>query len=203
MIRINLLPFRAARKKENIRKQVSVFFLCLLLVLIVLGWVHFYLGSKQTRLTTDVADTKKELALYEQKNEEIKEIRKKLQELEMRQNVIQDLEKKRFEPVHILDELAGKIVAERMWLTRLTINANQMDLDGIALDNKTVADFIDNLEKLPEFDEQQKVMYERVRLNRLQQEEIRNLAMKKFEISAIKAAAASEAVPADKKNRRK
>lgn len=203
MIRINLLPFRAARKKENIRKQVSVFFLCLLLVLIVLGWVHFYLGSKQTRLTTDVADTKKELALYEQKNEEIKEIRKKLQELEMRQNVIQDLEKKRFEPVHILDELAGKIVAERMWLTRLTINANQMDLDGIALDNKTVADFIDNLEKLPEFDEPQKVMYERVRLNRLQQEEIRNLAMKKFEISAIKAAAASEAVPADKKNRRK
>ena len=203
MIRINLLPFRAARKKENIRKQVSVFFLCLLLVLIVLGWVHFYLGSKQTRLTTDVADTKKELALYEQKNEEINEIRKKLQELEMRQNVIQDLEKKRFEPVHILDELAGKIVAERMWLTRLTINANQMDLDGIALDNKTVADFIDNLEKLPEFDEQQKVMYERVRLNRLQQEEIRNLAMKKFEISAIKAAAASEAVPADKKNRRK
>lgn len=203
MIRINLLPFRAARKKENIRKQVSVFFLCLLLVLIVLGWVHFYLGSKQTRLTTDVADTKKELALYEQKNEEIKEIRKKLQELEMRQNVIQDLEKKRFEPVHILDELAGKIVAERMWLTRLTINANQMDLDGIALDNKTVADFIDNLEKLPEFDKQQKVMYERVRLNRLQQEEIRNLAMKKFEISAIKAAAASEAVPADKKNRRK
>ena len=203
MIRINLLPFRAARKKENIRKQVSVFFLCLLLVLIVLGWVHFYLGSKQTRLTTDVADTKKELALYKQKNEEIKEIRQKLQELEMRQKVIQDLENKRFEPVHILDELAGKIVAERMWLTRLTINANQMDVDGIALDNKTVADFIDNLEQLPELEEQQKVMYERVRLNRLQQEEIRNIAMKKFEISAIKAAAAPEAVSSDKKNRRK
>jgi type IV pilus assembly protein PilN len=203
MIRINLLPFRAARKKENIRKQVSVFFLCLLLVLIVLGWVHFYLGSKQSRLTADVADTKKELALYKQKNEEIKEIRKKLQELEMRQNVIQDLEKKRFEPVHILDELAKKIVAERMWLTRLTINANQMDVDGIALDNKTVADFIDNLEQLPELEEQQKAMYERVRLNRLQQEEIRNLAMKKFEISAIKAAPAPEAVPSDKKNRRK
>ena len=91
MIRINLLPFRAARKKENIRRQVSIFFLCLLLVVIVLGWVHFYLGSKQKNLTTNVADTKKELALYKKKNAEIKEIRKKLEDLEKRQNVIQDV----------------------------------------------------------------------------------------------------------------
>jgi len=202
MIRINLLPFRAARKKENIRKQVSVFFLCLLLVLVVLGWVHFYLGGKQTRLTTNVADTKKELALYKQKNAEIREIRKKLQDLEMRQKVIQDLEKKRFEPVHILDELADKIVAERMWLTRLDIRSNQMDLDGIALDNNTVADFMDNLEELPELNEQQLPMYEKVRLNRLQQEEIRNLAMKRFEISAIKKVA-PETAPTDKNKSRK
>ena len=202
MIRINLLPFRAARKKENIRKQVSVFFLCLMLVVIVLAWVHFYLGSKQTRLTANVTDTKKELALYKQKNEEIKEIRKKLQDLEMRQNVIKDLEKQRFEPVHILDELTGKIVNERMWLTRLNITANQMDVDGIALDNNTVANFIDNLEGLSKLEDPQANMYERVRLNKLQQEEIRNLNMKKFEISALKMVT-PEVEPESKTNKRK
>jgi len=202
MIRINLLPFRAARKKENIRKQVSVFFLCLMLVMIVLVWVHFYLGSKQNRLTATVTDTKKELSLYKQKNEEIKEIRKKLQDLEMRQNVIQDLEKQRFEPVHILDELTGKIVAERMWLTRLNITANQMDVDGIALDNNTVANFIDNLEGLSKLDSPQSHMYERVRLNKLQQEEIRSLNMKKFEISALKMVA-PEPEPDPKTKKRK
>ena len=202
MIRINLLPFRAARKKENIRKQVSVFFLCLMLVMIVLAWVHFYLGSKQTRLTANVTDTKKELALYKQKNEEIKEIRKKLQDLEMRQNVIKDLEKQRFEPVHILDELTGKIVNERMWLTRLNITANQMDVDGIALDNNTVANFIDNLEGLSKLEDPQVNMYERVRLNKLQQEEIRNLNMKKFEISALKMVT-PEVEPESKTNKRK
>ena len=153
MIRINLLPFRAARKKENIRRQVSVFFLCLLLVMVVLVWVHFYLGNKQTRLTTSVSDTKKELALYKKKNDEINEIRKKLKDLEMRQNVIEDLEKQRFEPVHIMEELTDKIVPERMWLTRLNIGGNQMDIDGIALDNKTVADFIDNLERISKLNE--------------------------------------------------
>ena len=35
MIRINLLPFRAARKKENVRRQVSVFLLSLVLVVII------------------------------------------------------------------------------------------------------------------------------------------------------------------------
>ena len=202
MIRINLLPFRAARKKENIRKQVSVFFLCLLLVIIVLGWVHFYLGSKQTRLTTNVTDTKKELALYKKKNEEIKEIRQKLQDLEMRQQVIQDLEKQRFEPVHILDELTGKIVAERMWLTRLDINSNQMDVDGIALDNNTVANFIDNLETISKLNEPQSHLYEKVRLNKLQQEEIRNLNMKKFEITALKVTKPVE-TPDEQKGKRK
>ncbi len=185
MIRINLLPFRAARKKENIRKQVSVFFLCLMLVMIVLVWVHFYLGSKQTRLTANVTDTKKELALYKQKNDEIKEIRKKLQDLEMRQNVIKDLEKQRFLPVHILDELTGEIVAERMWLTSLEIEGNQMNVDGIALDNNTVANFITNLEGMPKLNDPHSPMYEKVRLNKLQQEQIRNINMKSFEITAL------------------
>ncbi|MGD9329740.1 MAG: PilN domain-containing protein [Desulfobacterales bacterium] len=202
MIRINLLPFRAARKKENIRKQVSVFMLCFLLVLIILVWVHFSLGRKQTRLTTNVSDTKKELALYKKKNEEIKEIRKKLKDLEMRQNVIQDLEKKRFEPVHIMDELTGKIVNERMWLTRLDIQSDKMDIDGIALDNKTVADFIDNLEMISKMEEKNEVMYPKVRLNKLQQEEIRNLNMKRFEITALKMVQPPE-VPDDKTKQRK
>jgi type IV pilus assembly protein PilN len=202
MIRINLLPFRAARKKENIRRQVSVFFLCLLLVMVVLVWVHFFLGSKQKRLTTNVSDTKKELALYQAKNAEINEIRKKLQDLEMRQNVIQDLEKQRFEPVHIMDELTNKIVPERMWLIRLNIQGNQMDVDGIALDNKTVADFIDNLESLSKLNDPKAQMYEKVRLNKLQQEEIRNLNMKKFEISALKLVKLPEE-PDDKKSKRK
>jgi type IV pilus assembly protein PilN len=170
--------------------------------MIVLVWVHFYLGNKQTRLTTSVSDTKKELALYKKKNDEINEIRKKLKDLEMRQNVIEDLEKRRFEPVHIMEELTEKIVAERMWLTRLNIGSNQMDIDGIALDNKTVADFMDNLEEISQLNERSSHLYEKVRLNRLQQEEIRSLNMKKFEISAIKMATLPEK-PNDKKNKRK
>ena len=37
MIRINLLPFRAARKKENVRRQISLFLLSLAFLLVVSG----------------------------------------------------------------------------------------------------------------------------------------------------------------------
>lgn len=77
-----------------------------------------------------------------------------------------------------------------------------MDIDGIALDNKTVADFIDNLESLSKLNDKTAPMFEKVRLNKLQQEEIRGLNMKKFEISAIKMVKLPEE-PDDKKNQRK
>jgi type IV pilus assembly protein PilN len=36
MIRINLLPFRAARKRENIRRQISVYIGIVILTLAVI-----------------------------------------------------------------------------------------------------------------------------------------------------------------------
>ena len=41
MIRINLLPVRAAQKKEKLRSQLSIFILCLLLVCIGCGALYF------------------------------------------------------------------------------------------------------------------------------------------------------------------
>jgi type IV pilus assembly protein PilN len=37
MIRINLLPFRAARKKENIRRQLSIYVLSVVCLLLLMG----------------------------------------------------------------------------------------------------------------------------------------------------------------------
>ena len=50
MIRINLLPFRTERKKENVRRQVSLFLLSLALVLLVLFYYNWSLNSKIKKL---------------------------------------------------------------------------------------------------------------------------------------------------------
>ena len=205
MIRINLLPFRAARKKENVRRQVSVFLLSLVLVLIVLGWIHFYLQSKHKKITTNVAEVKKELELYKKKDREIIELRKKLQTLEQRQKVIEGLEAKRFKPVHILDNLTQKVVPKRMWLTKLSLKGNQMELAGIAVDNNTVANFMDNIETIPKLTTDKEPpgpLYRRVRLTSVQQQKVQVVNMKKFQLTALEAAP-QQVKPEKKKAKKK
>ena len=65
MIRINLLPFRAARKKENIRRQVSIFVLSLVFLLIILVYYNWSLGSKIDDLDAQIKQTESELNEYD------------------------------------------------------------------------------------------------------------------------------------------
>jgi len=75
MIRLNLLPFRAARKKENVRRQVSVIILSLVFAIIVMGYLFVTLSSKITDLNTKIKETKTEVEKYKYK-EKIKYFKK-------------------------------------------------------------------------------------------------------------------------------
>ncbi|MBW1956678.1 MAG: PilN domain-containing protein [Deltaproteobacteria bacterium] len=176
MIRINLLPYREKRKKENIRRQVSIFFLCLILFLIGLFYVQIFLNGKITRMKAGIAATKSELAKYEKINKEIDEIVKKLDILGKKTTVIRNLQLERHKAVELLDTMTRAIVAKRMWFTRLESRHDTVSIDGIALDNKTVADFMTNLEKTR--------LFTAVNLQSIRQESIRgqNIALKRFAI---------------------
>ncbi|MGD8970892.1 MAG: pilus assembly protein PilN, partial [Desulfobacterales bacterium] len=102
MIRINLLPFRAARKKENIRRQFSVFLLSFFLMLAVLIYYNIHLGGQIKDLKTDVDATKNEVAKFQKITKQIEEIKQKLAILEKKTEVIRKLETNRFEPVEML-----------------------------------------------------------------------------------------------------
>ena len=147
MIRINLLPFRAARKKENIRRQVSIFMLSLVFLLIIFFYYNFSLSNKVDSLNTNIKNTKTELAKYNKINEEIAQIKKKLDNLKKKMAVMKTLEANRFEPTRLLDVMTQVVVAKRMWFTNLESRGDNVNIQGIALDNKTVADFMTNLEK--------------------------------------------------------
>ena len=121
MIRINLLPFRAARKKENIRRQVSIFFLILFLLSAVLVWYNFILNNKAQSLKTIIAGTEKELETHNKINDEIAEIKKSLQILETKTGIMEELEIKRREPFEILDTMTEVVVENRMWFTSLKV----------------------------------------------------------------------------------
>jgi type IV pilus assembly protein PilN len=146
MIKINLLPVRAARKKENIRRQVSIFFLCLIFTLSVMAYVTISMSHKISNLKEDIEESTTELKKYEAIAKRVQQLKNDLKKLEAKMDIIVKLEANRAGPVLFMDALTQYVVPDKIWLTDLTENKGNMTLNGMATDNKTVADFMTNLE---------------------------------------------------------
>jgi len=146
MIRINLLPFRAARKKENIRRQISVFALSVVCLALLMGFVFLNFSRTVAALEADMSSKKKELATYAETTKKIQELKKKIAEVRAKLNVIKELESKKTGPVLLLDELSMAVPKEKLWLTDLSEKKGILTLKGTAMDNDTVALFMTNLE---------------------------------------------------------
>jgi type IV pilus assembly protein PilN len=65
--------------------------------------------------------------------------------------VIQSLNAKKTGPVEILDELS-LIIPEKVWLTSLNNKGDDLVLEGLALDNTTIATFMKRLQASTHFD---------------------------------------------------
>lgn len=197
MIRINLLPYRAARKKENIRKQIGIFFLSLLVVVAVLLFYNMRLQKKIDVLNEKIAENKAMLAKFENQAKEVDRIKKAFNILENKTKVIKNLETTRNDAVLLLDNMT-KLVAEhtlgssgpdslpdkdntpvkRLWFTNFEAKGNNIGIKGIAMDNKTVADFMTRLESSK--------LYKNVNLKTLKQQKTAKLNLKSFDINCDK-----------------
>ena len=179
MIRINLLPFRAARKKENIRRQVFIFVSMFVLIGLALFYYNMMLTNKLQDLEAKVEETRAELQRTLKAANRVDQIKKEIATLEKKMAIIDQLEKNRMAPVEFVEEMSRLIVADRMWLTRLSEETQVVNMGGFALDNKTVAVFMTRLEKSPLFSE--------VNLRRLQHDMQNEVSLKNFDIQCKKA----------------
>lgn len=145
MTRINLLDWRAA-KREQRQKQ---FFAMLgggalaaaAVCFIVIGWFNAQLNAQEERN----ARLKQEIALVEEKIQEIKDLEKIREDLISRTQVIEKLQQSRAEMVHFFDEIATT-KPEGVYLTRIEQTGAETRIDGVAESNGRVSTYIRNLE---------------------------------------------------------
>jgi type IV pilus assembly protein PilN len=150
MIRINLLPFRAARKRENIRRQVSISGLMFLLFLLLLGGWFISLSSNVSGLRSKENSKKAELEGYKKELEEIKKLEAAIKEIKTKLDVINNLKKGKTGPVLLLSAIADAVPKEKLWLTSLKESNGILTLTGVAMDNETVSLFMNNLDAAKE-----------------------------------------------------
>jgi type IV pilus assembly protein PilN len=146
MIRINLLPFRAARKKENLRRQISIYFLSVILMVSAMAYFYTDLNRTGSDLETRKAAKEEELAGYAHITGEIRKMKKKIAAIRSKLEVIEQLEKKKTGPVQMLREIAAAVPKDRLWLQSLEERNGIVTLKGTAMDHDTVALFMSNLE---------------------------------------------------------
>ena len=147
MIRINLLPFRAARKRENIRRQISIYALVVVLTLTIIGYEFWTVTGQLSTLQKERDAANAELATYKKTLDEIKKLEGMIKEIKTKLGVINDLEKGKSGPVLLLDAISTAVPKDKLWLNQLTESKGTLSLSGTAMDNETVALFMDNLKK--------------------------------------------------------
>jgi len=144
MLQINLLPVREVRKRFEARQMLLQQVLVLILTGAAIGGFHARLASQMQRTQARIHQMDRDIAQFKPQLEQVEAFKKKKQELEKKIEVIESLDHQRRGPVRILAELSDR-TPERVWLTSLETNGNQIKLQGESLDNELVAIFVRNL----------------------------------------------------------
>jgi len=152
MIEINLLPVRAARKRESLRFQLTIFSLILALVLILIAYFSWSSGKREARIDTQLKLVQEDLVRLNKEVGEIDELKQRKAKLEQKLSVISALAKGRLRAAYILGELSQRI-PEKVWIESLDKSGKDLKIAGVALDNETVANFMEALRNSKYFNE--------------------------------------------------
>ena len=145
MIRINLLPVKAAQKKEKLKGQLFVLVLVLVVVAALCGSVYMYQLNRLQAAQAEIDQKRFEISKLMKTIGEVNQFKKRQQELRAKLDVMDQLEEARSGPVHLLDELY-KAMPEKLWLTSFTESGGSAKIEGIGLNEETVARFMRNLD---------------------------------------------------------
>ncbi len=148
MARINLLPWRAERRKHREREffmQLGAAVVAAILVVLVwMTWMDQRIGNQNER--NDYLQG--EIKQLDERIAKIKDLEKVRERLLARKQIIEQLQANRSQMVHLFDELVKTIPASAR-LSGLKQSGESMSLDGVAQSNASVAEYMRNLEASP------------------------------------------------------
>ena len=145
MPRINLLPWREQERKVRRREfLVALGAAAIAAVIFVLGGKLLY-SSWIDSQTAKNNLLKKEIVKLDAQIADIQDLENRKQRLVARMEIIEKLQRKRPEIVHLFDELV-KTVPEGIYLTQMKETGKKLEIKGIAQSSTRVSTFMRNID---------------------------------------------------------
>ena len=146
MIRINLLPVRAARKKESIRFQLTIAGLSAFFTVALLIIWFLVAGSESRHLKAEIADEQAELAELKTKTGTLDKVEKQKELVQAKLDSIKELEAGRTGPTDMFSSI-GSVIPKKAWITSLDETAHKISIEGFAATEDDISRFLRGLQK--------------------------------------------------------
>lgn len=145
MARINLLPWRAERRKQRQKEFMTMLGAtalgAVLLSFLIVNYYSRQIDGENNRINY----VKDQIAQVDQQIKEIEDLDKKKAKLLARKEVIEQLQSNRSQMVHLFDSLV-RTIPDGVVLTSLKQEGDKLTLEGRSQSNARVSTYMRNLE---------------------------------------------------------
>jgi type IV pilus assembly protein PilN len=150
VIRLNLLPVRQLNAESDRRRDLTVAGISLAITALILLGIYLYQSAQLSQLAIELPSIRKEVEVLNGKVKELGNLEAKIKELRSKHKVIEDLRGQKMGPTLVMDSLAAAIPSS-LWLVELKQSGGSLIMNGLAMDNQSVAEFIRSLSRSGHF----------------------------------------------------
>jgi len=145
MSQINLLPWREEERQEQTRQFATIAVLSLLLTAAGIFLVHTSFNNQIDHQTMRNKMLQDEITRLDASLKEIASLEETKEKLLARMDVIQSLQQKRPQIVHLFDDFV-RTIPDGIFLTKISQSGEQLTIEGVAESNGRVSAYMRNID---------------------------------------------------------
>lgn len=175
MIKINLLSTKEEKKRIRGLNDLMIGVLAIVAAIAVIVAIDLVQSKRIKDTNNEIAEVKKRINALEVIRKKVEEFKVKNRELEGKIKIISVLEENRTGPLFVMDAL-GQAIPNRAWIDEFSEKNYMAKIQGTAWDELTVSDFMKKLQSSPYF--------QNVDLAVINTKQIQQLSLKTFVIES-------------------
>ena len=150
MIKINLLPVRASRKKETAIQQLVIAGVAVLVVALIVTSLYVVKRIQVATAKEDIASANNKINELKAKIGKLEELKTLKEQVRKKLDVLIQLRKNKTGPAQRLATLSD-LTPEQLWLTNYVESGQEVKISGIASNEDLIAQFMKSLEVSSDF----------------------------------------------------